>query len=232
LGECAARTALLPFGSSRNLRCVSPHSRCDRFRNLGDLRRLLRAYRIGCAVSALLKLAECCEQATGPDRELDAAIMFDLYAKPVGQHKEDGGPTGYLWPEDNASWAFGHRFPGKDREWFTKVRHRKDISSNCLECGSSFKRETLVIERDGALVLMNELRIPPLTASLDEAKSLVPDGWFWRVGHSTLYAGWAGLNAKHPDHCDKDDEAFAEAATPALALCAAALRARASQDRP
>jgi hypothetical protein len=63
-------------------------------------------------------------------------------------------------------------------------------------------------------------------AFLDAAMSLVPEGWFWRVGHSTLYAGWASTNRLHPDHCNREDETFAKAATPALALCAAALRAR------
>lgn len=95
---------------------------------------------------------------TQPSREVDAEIMFDLFAKPVGQ-REDGGPVGYLWPEDNPSWSFGISFPGKDREWFKKCRKKID-------------GETLVIERDGAPVLMNSLRVPALTASLDAAIAL------------------------------------------------------------
>lgn len=91
----------------------------------------------------------------GPSREVDAEIMFDLFATPVGR-KDGDGPSGYLWLDDNPSWAFGMRFPGKDREWFAKSR--KQING-----------ETLVIERDGALVLMNSLRIPRLTASIDDA---------------------------------------------------------------
>ena len=108
--------------------------------------------------------------ATGPDRELDAEIMFDLFATPVGR-KYDGGPTGYLWPEDNPSWSFGIRFPGKDRTWFKDVRKRID-------------GETLVIDRDGANVLMNALRIPKLTASLEAAVALcerVLPGWHWSI---------------------------------------------------
>lgn len=66
------------------------------------------------------------------------------------------------------------------------------------------------------------------TASVDTAMLLVPEGWYWRVGHSTLYAGWANVHSKHPDFCDREDEHFAKAATPALALTAAALRARAA----
>ena len=111
-------------------------------------------------MSDLADLKRRVEEATGPDRELDAAIMFDLFAKPVGS-KPDGGPSGYLWPEDNPSWNFGLRFPGKDRAWFARTRVRGD------------DEETLLIERDGALVLVNSLRVPRLTASLDATVALI-----------------------------------------------------------
>lgn len=114
----------------------------------------------------LSELIEKLEKATGPDRTLDAEIMFDLYAKPVGKHESDGGPSGYLWPEDNPSWSFAIRFPGKDREWFEKVRDGKEL---------------LLIERDGALVLVNDLRVPPLTGSLDAAMKLA-GGFYWIIG--------------------------------------------------
>ena len=72
--------------------------------------------------------------------------------------------------------------------------------------------------------------VPRYTTSLDAALTLVPadpkGGWYWRVGHSSLYRGWAHLNRYHPDNCDTGDETSANAATPALALCMAALRAR------
>lgn len=74
--------------------------------------------------------------------------------------------------------------------------------------------------------------IPRYTTSLDAAVTLVPthDGrrWFWRAGESSLYKGWAHVNRLHPDNCDKKDEASAQASTPAAALTAAALRARAA----
>lgn len=54
---------------------------------------------------------------TEPSRIINAEIMFDLFAKPVGVHI-DGGLCSYLWPEDNPSWSFGLRFPGRDRKWF------------------------------------------------------------------------------------------------------------------
>ncbi|WP_166652494.1 hypothetical protein [Enterovirga rhinocerotis] len=80
--------------------------------------------------------------------------MFDVFARPVGK-APDGGPTGYVSiGSGSASWAFGMRFPGKDRAWVKAARK---------EAGG----ETLVIDRDGAIVLMNSLRIPPLTSSLD-----------------------------------------------------------------
>jgi len=120
----------------------------------------------------LSDLIDRVRSVTGPDRELDAEIMFDLFATPVGR-KYDGGPTGYPWPEDNPSWSFGIRFPGKDRTWFKDVCKRID-------------GETLVIERDGANVLMNALRIPKLTASLDAAIELcervLPDCLVERIG--------------------------------------------------
>lgn len=103
------------------------------------------------------KLIERVEQGSGPDRQDDAEIMFALFAQPVGEH-DDGGPRGYLWPEDNPSWNFGIRFPGRDREWVEKARDGYE--------------ETLVIERDGAAVLMNALRVPELTGSIDAAVAL------------------------------------------------------------
>jgi len=169
-------------------------------------------------VADLSELASRVERAEGANRELDAEIMFDLYAKPVGQHADDGGPTGYLWPEDSASWAFGIRFPGKDRAWCHDVRKRSD-------------GETLVIERDGAVVLMNNLRVPKLTASLDAALTLLGPGYWWIIGKGKTTATeptygaqvFAAGNGQHPIGEAEND------ASAALALCAAALRARARE---
>ena len=148
------------------------------------------------------------EKASGPDRELDAEVMFDLYASPVGAHKEDGAPIGYLWPDDDPSWSFGIRFPGKDREWFKATCKRID-------------GETLLIERDGALVLMNRLRIPPLTASLDAVLTLLPKGMEFEL--TNLYGVAAvgmGLNTGSPCYARREDGNIT------LALLSAILRAR------
>lgn len=113
-------------------------------------------------------LADRVEALTAPDRIIDAEIMFDRYAVPVGT-LSDQGPRGYLWPENNSSWNFGIRFPGRNRDWFNGLGRDPD-------------RERLLIERDGALVLMNELRIPKLTASVDAAMKLIPEGWVIAIG--------------------------------------------------
>lgn len=64
------------------------------------------------------------------------------------------------------------------------------------------------------------LRMLEAGASLDAALTLVPEGWDWVINSD------GACTLEHPDHAVPLVEAFA--ATPALALCAAALRARAS----
>lgn len=70
------------------------------------------------------------------------------------------------------------------------------------------------------------------TASLDAAAGLVEralPGWLWRVGRTSLFPkGWAYISRTHPSHCDREDEASCSdgrAATPAIALVIATLRA-------
>lgn len=61
------------------------------------------------------------------------------------------------------------------------------------------------------------------TEHLDAARSLVPEGWDWSVdGFGKSARGRGYLYSPYPD-CE---EVEAEAATPAIALCIAALRAR------
>jgi len=69
------------------------------------------------------------------------------------------------------------------------------------------------------------------TRNLAAAESLVPkaprgEGWFWRAGRGSVNPGWAHLNKYDASNCNAEDEVTAYAATPALALCIAALRAR------
>ena len=55
------------------------------------------------------------------------------------------------------------------------------------------------------------------TASLDAAMTLVPEGWIWDV--TSTGTAWVMEDGGDP-------QLFGDAATPALALCAAALRAK------
>jgi hypothetical protein len=66
-----------------------------------------------------------------------------------------------------------------------------------------------------------DAQLPRYTASLDAALTLVPP-WSWRVGNLASGRAFADLGTQKSLQC-------IEGATPALALCAAALRARAVQ---
>lgn len=115
----------------------------------------------------LMALAERCEKASGPDRDLDRQI--DHVRWPVPQ------PAYHL-----------------------------------------------------ELSLRDKWNVPHFTASIDAALTLVPDGWKWSL-HSADHAGppcaYCVPNMGRLPWPVWVDDVYA--ATPALALCAAALRARA-----
>jgi hypothetical protein len=111
----------------------------------------------------LIGLAERCEKATGPDRELEQDICDTVH-----------GPN-YM--------------PN-------------------------------VFQQDGS-------RIPRYTASLDAAMTLVPNGMGWSVNR---YASGTWARAGVYEDNGRDPGYYCDAATPALALCAAALRARATKE--
>ena len=73
------------------------------------------------------------------------------------------------------------------------------------------------------------------TTSLDAAITLVPKGWFWRVGRTSIYAGWALVHKTHPDHGEPGRNEFgwskATGTTPVLALCIAVLKARSAAEK-
>ncbi len=111
----------------------------------------------GMNASVLLALAERCERACGPDRDLDAQISLA-----VGGYSE------------------------------TKSRYQPE----------------------------------PFTASLDAVMSLVPERCIFGCGSKdATYRSWAWVG---PDEPPNGSEEIAAGATPALALAAAALRARAA----
>ena len=93
---------------------------------------------------------------------------------------------------------------------------------------------SFIVEREVA-ILLGRQTVPAFTSSLDYAVTLVPNGWAWMAGCAPDEGFFATLSLT--------DEAIAAgasdkdmidtiAATPALALCAAALRARAAMETP
>jgi hypothetical protein len=120
----------------------------------------------------IIALAERCEKATGPDRELDAQIWVAV--TPACTRRELRGI---------------HKATGKE-QIIDETR-----------------------EPDGRLII-----VPAVTASLDAAMTLVPEGWGYSICPTS-----ALLTRSTSDH-----GVMARAATPALALTAAALRAKAA----
>ena len=135
--------------------------------------------------AALLELATRCEQASGPDRELDADILAAVRGMAT------------LWP--------GYYEMGG---WY--------YSDNGDEKNPPY---------------------PSPTASLDAALSLMPDGTWWSVGRDTADDsplrgfGWRGRSCFFGEtgFWKSGIIAHRPGATPALALCSAALRALAAE---
>lgn len=141
-------------------------------------------------MSALLELAERCEKAAGPDRELDALIFIarepDSFRLPASDDLDNEG--------DPPS-------PGD------------------VVCLQGFV---------GSVIAS-----PRYTASIDKAATVVPKDYAFTVSfigipnHPADARVWLPAQKGHGVNADCYD-----AATPALALCAAALRARAAIAQP
>jgi hypothetical protein len=141
----------------------------------------------------LLGLADRCEQATGPDRELDCEIWADA------------NDLKLEW-QGNCLVAGIEGVIG----WIDPGEHSRNFSTNRSATGPA--------------------AIPAYTASLDAAMTLVPEGW-----EVALYWGMSGFKPEaqlERDELRLKNPGFepisGTAETIALALCAAALRARAS----
>ena len=123
------------------------------------------------------------EAATGPDRELDAAIFTAVYHDKVPSPIVE---SGYGWRYDKGHWWLA---TGEDARTPPK----------CV--------------------------FPPrFTASIDAALTLVPEGWRWHSYH------WRRKDEPKIMSLVTNEPhvgiAHGKAATPALAICIAALRAR------
>lgn len=109
----------------------------------------------------LVNLIDRVESGVGSDRDLDGRIMFELFAEPVGER-------GYIWPADDPSWVLAGRFPESTKA--ARARHAETIEWRLP---------------DGDWILMNHLRVPTLTSSLDAAVKVLGQalpGFWWRGG--------------------------------------------------
>lgn len=86
-----------------------------------------------------------------------------------------------------------------------------------------FKRESPIAPRVNEGDYLGYLPPAPYSASLDAAETLVPEGWDWSAGTGGCGSGGHAYLVRH---APIGREIEADGATPALALCAAALRAR------
>lgn len=96
--------------------------------------------------------------------------------------------------------------------------------------GPSRELDTEICEAIG-FVLGQLGHAPPFTTSIDAALTLVPEGWHWAIYTEKGICGGKGarVNVGGPERTRRGwskDLHEVYAATPALALCIAALRAR------
>lgn len=133
----------------------------------------------------MLELAERVEQASGPERDLDAEIALAIT-----------GNTAQLSEGGNMIWCGG---------WHSVLA---DLPA---------------VPWSGRWV-----QVARYTASLDAALTLVPDTHCW-----ALFVGRLATQAAYWRRAEDESAAttWVVAATPSLALCAAALRARAEEAR-
>ena len=129
-------------------------------------------------MSALLDLAKRCEEATGPDRELDGQIWIACLADAASRKAYIDG---LAVSQSEADWRLDYMMGG----------------------------------------------FCP-TSSLDAAMTLVPEGMGWFVSTTGPEDDERPYALVGNPHTETDTSKGASAATPALALTAAALRARAA----
>jgi hypothetical protein len=104
------------------------------------------------------------------------------------------------------------------------------LAERCEKAVGADRELDLDITEALGLAGRSALSLVPFTASLDAAMKLVPEGWDWgayfspeNIGIYPRAVGAAKCQGPHDGQF-----VMAQSATPALALCAAALRARAA----
>lgn len=92
---------------------------------------------------------------------------------------------------------------------------QSDTGYTCLDCGADSWGNT------GPTGQKRSASLPAYTASLDAAMTLVPEGCGWSLVQATYEKSYGCIESGD----DRTPDLEARADTPALALCAAALRA-------
>jgi hypothetical protein len=154
-------------------------------------------------VSGLLEEARRVERLTGPDREVDGCIWWAMLPPDAVEHHDRSG--------------FVRECIARDGSAGIALQQFYDSSNpHCL-----------------ARIAFQQ----PYTASLDAAMTLVPEGWFWMAGNRDRLTPRAYVENGKPAFEGISSRRNPErlwfevtAATSALALCAAALRARHARD--
>ena len=123
--------------------------------------------------------------------------------------------------------------------WRDNIAHRFPKDIEALE--AAINRQSLESARDilrrrrAELEAFRILGLTPFTASIDAAMTLMPEGWAWSLVNERERALSGDrpscfADARLPYRTSYQKTAHAWARTPALALCAAALRARAGME--
>lgn len=146
-------------------------------------------------------LALRCEQATGADRELDLAIYLEC------------NPDSEI-----ARWVRDHR-----RGLDGKLGYAWDL------CGANLLFEAR--NAHGDCYYNGGIPLPTYSASLDAALTLVPEGMRPSVGQNVHHGYWHAFVQSIVDSTPHQLGGAVSNTSGALALCAAALRARAQMER-
>jgi hypothetical protein len=153
-------------------------------------------YRAGCAVTALLELAERCEQATANDAELFEDAYRAIFPKPKRIWVTDN--TGD-WTQEYSAWS--------ERSW----KH-----SDLLDAAGFL---------DAAIMLIPEGWRWVMREAAPDRRNKGERGFFARLETRDFESVTWGKGSDWITDRIAGQDVFCWAATPALAVCAAALRA-------
>lgn len=122
--------------------------------------------------------------------------------------------------DGSIGWAIGR---------FDHFRHGFDTTVSFYRIDDYSRAEIHVVGPKGGRVIYTDSDLPAYSASLDAAMGLVPEGDSFTVGQNVHHKHWvASVNYLGEDGAPHSRSNSYSSASPALALTAAALRARAA----